>query len=230
MKPITLHHADLYTAATFSPSVGRPDLTTLTEWIHGPSQRTPEADVLVAHPAPWAAGDVLWAREHTAEEHGTLYGGDCIFAPSGVWRPPSRMPRKLARIFLRVTASRLTCGPSPLLWAWRADVAVVRDRHGKLCAPGPDAVWRGAFHAALSYDDMRAERVALDTLAPMIAAQEWGPLREHLLTFASTWMRASYNGLAVTRAVMKLMRPHRAMVGDAWEALVAKERAEAECS
>jgi hypothetical protein len=105
-------------------------------------------------------------------------------------------------------------------------VEVVRDRKGKLCPPGPEAVWRAGFHAAMTYDDLRAEQVARETLAPLIVGAEWAALREHLLTFASTWMRSVHHGLLVTRSVMALVKPHKKHVGDAWAALVEKERAE----
>lgn len=139
MRAITLDHADQYKAATFSASVSRPDLTGLVEWIRGPSAAANEADVRAAHPAPWAAGEVLWVREHTALRGGNvLYGGDYIFALGLLsWRSPSKMPRKLARIFLRVTAVRLTCAPADL--CLDVDALLMQRAHGDAGSQGAGA-------------------------------------------------------------------------------------------
>jgi hypothetical protein len=212
-----------------------PDLTVLRVWpTVAAGEHITEAEVLAQRPAGHEPGAILWVRERTRTvDDGKIdYGGDHnLFLRSEQWRPPSAMPRRLARMFLRVLSVCLAYEgyPTPQhrpSWFWETRVEVVRDRKGKICPPGPEAVWRAGFHAAMTYDDLRAEQVARETLAPLIVGAEWAALREHLFTFASTWMRSVHHGLLVTRSVIALVKPHKKHVGDAWAALVEKERVE----
>ena len=159
-QPIALPHEHAYIAARFNPGVGFEDLRLLREMLNPqPTKGLAFIEaVRAAHPPPHGEmGTILWVREHTTIDGGTIrYGGDLVFPPRGKgWKPPSTMPRRLARMFLRVVQSNLIRGSFPGLgnrspcWYWETKVEAIRDRKGKLCAPGPDAVWRGHFHARL---------------------------------------------------------------------------------
>ncbi len=239
-RPITLDYETAGKAVTFNPGVGGAmDLRVLLAPLDPqPPATTPPDVVRIEHPSPHGdVGTILWVREHTTREGGAIrYGLDTFFSGGAEWKSPSAMPRKLARLFLRVTATRLAYEPIPRSgsprswWFWETHVEVLRDRKAKLCPPGPEAVWRASFWHALDAADgvssARAEEVAKATLAPLFEAGDWAALREHVLTFAATWFRSTYVGLMVTRAVMGLVRAHRQRIPDAWQVLVEKERVE----
>ena len=67
-----------------------------------------DADLLAAACSPYRPGDILWVRETWAPFGSTyLYKANGGGAGGGNWRPSIHMPRKAARIFLRVTDVRM---------------------------------------------------------------------------------------------------------------------------
>lgn len=233
-RAITLDPHDLVYKITRFTLSSREDFTSLRTRIDPdpPDDADPSA-VRAASSAPYEAGTILWVREYTFEEDGkTLYSGDYESRGDRRWRSPSAMPRKLARIFLRVDGAEVRYanifngGPVLPSWWWDTRVTVLRDRKGNLCGPGPDAVWRSDFWTALRSHEATAPERAMEKLGALIAAGEWASLREHLLTLASTWFDRDV-GTFLARDAMRLVRPHRArMASDAWEALVERDRIE----
>ena len=67
-----------------------------------------DAELLAAACSPYRPGDILWVRETWAPFGSTyLYKANGGGAGGGRWRPSIHMPRKAARIFLRVTDVRM---------------------------------------------------------------------------------------------------------------------------
>ena len=227
-------------AARFDPGIGgRGDLRVLTTLVAMAGTPLTEAQARATKPCPYPApGTILWVRDYTWRgEDGTLQYSSEHTCHSGrnkpEWRTPAKMPRRDAKMFLRVLDVQLIHGRCPTpkhqpSWRWEAKVEVVRDRNAKLCPPGPEAVWRGDFFAAVTYDDNSAQRVALEKLTPLIERGDWEELRAHLLTFAKCWLRTVENGALMTRAVMVLVKSHRKHVGDAWAAIVKRRQLEVE--
>ncbi len=240
-RPVTLDHQAARTAVLFDPGVGRADLCILRSFLDPqPAESADPNAARIAYPCPYGShGDILWARDYTRSEDGKLlYGSDYDFGLGRGWKAPSRMPRKLARMFLRVASTRLAfervgqCATP--VWFWEAGVEVVRNALGKLCSPGPEAVWKGSFHSALMSADgvtpRSAENVVQSTLRPLISAKDWSAVNDHLLTFAHSWMRSAQVGLALTEFVKALVRPCRQNILEGWSALREKEMWEKKAS